>query len=109
MEVNLDGLDDHREFERQRRENYNLDSASDAAIIASIRHILQGMELPNWAANELYAPIPAGANRQLIQQAENKARDAISSEIDVDDEKLIQEVLDLTLRNGEFESLREAQ
>lgn len=104
IEEVLTGIDDIgklREVKRDARFQYNLSSASQAALIASIRSVLGEIELPGWAGAELYGPIPPGADKQAASVSRlNSAT--------VTDDKLIQMLGDVPADIGAA-TLREAQ
>ncbi len=68
------------EYERLRRFHFNLYLVSDAALVASLASTLGGVDLPAWAADEFARPIPAGADRGRIREAEEWARQEVQGD-----------------------------
>lgn len=63
-------------FEFLRRFHFNLIRVSDAALTASLVAGLEGKALPDWVDTEFQQPIPAGAARARVREAEEWARGA---------------------------------
>ena len=69
--------EDQRTFERLKRAQYNLFRVSDEALVESIVSALEGKELPEWAEAEFQQPIPVGADKTRIAEAEASAQEIV--------------------------------
>ncbi len=112
LEHKLEGLGDIRLFRDLRRHIFNLTSISDAALIAAIRADIGEIELPDWAAAELEAPIPADAPKDLVRQASREAAAELEDTRSVSDKELEQshgELMTFVTETLGLTSPREAQ